>query len=131
MYHFHLAHAKDTQGRWFVNLFFVRFPPNHEAIALYLMMNDERFLNSLFSVNLFPSNSTHLLWKRNLESYEYLESCSHQWQALFPSTVGNNSMSLDHWILQVFDTDSSIHTCNNVLGALIPTFIIGRLSRVC
>jgi hypothetical protein len=65
------------------------------------------------------------------ESYEYLEVYSHQWKALSPSTVGNTSMSLDQCILQVFNTDSSIHTCKNVLSALIPTFIIGRLSHIC
>jgi hypothetical protein len=65
-----------------------------------------------------------------LESYEYLEACSHQWQVLPPSTVGNTSMSLDRWILQVFDLNTFIHTCKNVLGALIPTFIISRLSRI-
>jgi hypothetical protein len=95
------------------------------------VLNDERFLNSLLSVGLLPSTSTHLFWKRDLESYEYLEACSHQWQVLSPSTVGNTSMSPDRWILQVFDLNTFIHTCKNVLGALIPTFIIGRLSHVC
>jgi hypothetical protein len=131
MYRFHLSHTKDAQGRWSVNLFFVRFPPNHEAPALYLVLTDERFLNALLLVGLFPSTSAPLLWKQDLESYEYLEACSHQWQALWPSTVGNTSMSHDRWILQVFNTSSFIHTCKNVLGALIPTFIIGRLSHVC
>jgi hypothetical protein len=77
MYYLHLAHAKDAQGRWFVNMFFIRFPPNHEAPALYLMLTDERCLNALLSVGLLPSTSTHLFWKRDLESYEYLEACSH------------------------------------------------------
>jgi hypothetical protein len=77
VYRLHLAHAKDTQGRWFVNMFFVRFPPNHEAPALYLMLTDERCLNALLSAGLFPSTSAHLFWKRDLESYEYLEACSH------------------------------------------------------
>jgi hypothetical protein len=40
-------------------------------------------------------------------------------------------MSHDRWINQVFDLNTFIHTCKNVLGALIPTFIIGRMSRVC
>ena len=32
--------------------------------------------------------------------FECLETCSHQWQVLSPSTVfGNTSMSLDRWIL--------------------------------
>ena len=35
-------------------------------------------------------------------------------------------MSLDQWISQVFDTNSFIHIFKDVLGALIPTFIIGR-----
>jgi hypothetical protein len=77
MYHLHLAHVKDAQGRWFVNMFFIRFPPNHEATTLYLVLNDERCLNALLSAGLFPSESTHLLWKYDLDSYEYLEACSH------------------------------------------------------
>jgi hypothetical protein len=40
-------------------------------------------------------------------------------------------MSPDRWILQVFDPKSFIHICKNVLGALIPTFIIGVLSHIC
>jgi hypothetical protein len=40
-------------------------------------------------------------------------------------------MSPNQWISQVFDTDSFIHTYRNVLGALMPTFIIGMLSRIC
>jgi hypothetical protein len=77
MYRLHLAHTKDTHGHWFVNMFFVQFPPNHQALALYLMLNDERCLNALLSAGLLPSTSTHLLWRRDLESYEYLEACSH------------------------------------------------------
>jgi hypothetical protein len=61
MYRFHLAHVKDAEGRWFMNLFFIRFPPNHEAPTLYLALTDERFLNALLSVGLFPSTSTHYL----------------------------------------------------------------------
>ena len=93
MYRLHFAHAKDAQGRWFVNMFFIRSPPNHEAPNLFLILIDERCLNALLSMGLFPSKSTHLFWKRDLESYEYLEACSHQWQALSPLTVGNTSMS--------------------------------------
>jgi hypothetical protein len=40
-------------------------------------------------------------------------------------------MSPDLWILQVFDADSFIHTCKNVLDALMPTFIIDSLYHVC
>jgi hypothetical protein len=129
MYRLHLAHAKDAHGRWFVKLFFIRFPPNHEALALF-MLTDEICLNAIISAGLFPSTSAHLFWKWDLEYCEYLEACSHQCQALLPSTIGNTLMSPDQWILQVFETDSFIHTCKNVLGALIPTFIIGRFSRV-
>jgi hypothetical protein len=73
----HLVHVKDAQGRWFLNMFFVRVHPNHETIVLYLMLTDERCLNSLLSLGLLPSTSAHLLWKQGLESYEYLEACSH------------------------------------------------------
>jgi hypothetical protein len=75
--HFHLAHAKDTWVHWFVNLFFVQFPPNHKAPTLYLVLTDERCLNVLLLAGLFPSTSAHLLWKWGLDSYEYLEACSH------------------------------------------------------
>jgi hypothetical protein len=60
MYHLHLAHAKDAQGRWFVNMFFVRSPSNHEAPALFLVLTDERCLNALLSAGLFPLTSAHL-----------------------------------------------------------------------
>jgi hypothetical protein len=40
-------------------------------------------------------------------------------------------MSPDQWISQMFDTSSFIHIFRDVLGALINTFIIGMLSRVC
>jgi hypothetical protein len=95
VYLLHLVHAKNAQVCWFVNMFFFRFPPNHEAPDLYLVLTDERFLNDLLLAGLFPSNSAHLFWKRDLESYQYLEAYSHQWKALSPSTVGNTSMYPD------------------------------------
>jgi hypothetical protein len=70
MYCLHLAHVKDAQGRWFVNMFFFRFPLNHQAPTLYLVLNDERCLNALISPGLLPSTSTHLFWRRDIESYE-------------------------------------------------------------
>jgi hypothetical protein len=114
-----------------MNMFFARVPPNHQATYLYLVLTDERFLNSLLLIGLIPSTSAHLFQKRDLESYGYLQDCSHQWQVLSPLTFGNTSMSLDRWILQVFNLKSIIHTFKNVLDALIRTFIIGRLSHVC
>jgi hypothetical protein len=77
MYHLHLTHAKDAQGCWFVNMFFVRSPPNHEAPALFFVLYDERCLNALLSAGLFPSTSDHVFWIRDLDFYEYLEACSH------------------------------------------------------
>jgi hypothetical protein len=62
LYLLHLAHAKDAQGHWFMNMFFVQSPPNHEAPALFLMLTDERWLNALLSAGLFPSTSSHLFW---------------------------------------------------------------------
>jgi hypothetical protein len=75
----HLVNARDAHCHWFMNIIFIRAPPNHQTIYLYLMLDDERFLNALLSVGLLPSNSTHLFWKQDLESYEYLEACNHQW----------------------------------------------------
>jgi hypothetical protein len=77
MHCLHLVHLKDAQGCWFVNMFFVRVTTNHQYIDLYLMLNDERFLNALLSMGLLPSNLAHLFWKQDLESYEYLEDCNH------------------------------------------------------
>jgi hypothetical protein len=50
-------------GSLFMNILFVQDSPNHKAISLYLMLNDERFPNSLLSVGLLPSTSNHILWK--------------------------------------------------------------------
>jgi hypothetical protein len=61
VYRLHLEHMKDAQVRWFVNMFFIRFPPNHEALALFLVLIDERCLNSLLLAGLFPSTSAHFL----------------------------------------------------------------------
>jgi hypothetical protein len=77
MYHLHLAHVKDAQGHWFFNMFFIRFPPNHEALDLYLVLTDERCLNYVLSTSFFPSNSAYLFWIWDLDSYEYLEAYSH------------------------------------------------------
>jgi hypothetical protein len=95
-----------------------------------LVLTDEICPNAILPAGLLPSTSAHLFYKLDLESYEYLEDCSHQWQVLPPSIVGNTSMSLNRWILQVFNINTLIHTCKNVLDALIPTFIIGRLYHV-
>jgi hypothetical protein len=61
---FHVPLALVTRerhtGHWFVNMFFVRFPPNYEAPSLYLMLTDERFLNVVLSTGLLPSTSAHL-----------------------------------------------------------------------
>jgi len=77
VYRLHLSHMKDAQGHWFVNMFFVRFLTNYEAPAFYLILNDVRCLNALLSTGLLPLNLAHLLWKQDLESYEYFEACSH------------------------------------------------------
>jgi hypothetical protein len=61
MHYLHLVHAKDAQGRWFVNIFFVQVPLNHQAPTLYLVLNHERSLNSLLSTGILPSTSAHLL----------------------------------------------------------------------
>jgi hypothetical protein len=77
VYRLHLAHAKDAQVHWFVNMFFVRSPPNYEAPALFLVLTDERCLNSLLLAGLFPLTSSHLFGIWDLEFYEYLKDCSH------------------------------------------------------
>jgi hypothetical protein len=77
VYHLHLAHVKDLEGHCIVNVFFIQSPPNHKALSLYLVSNDERCLNYLLSMGLLPSSSAHLFWKWDLESYEYLEACNH------------------------------------------------------
>jgi hypothetical protein len=77
MYCLHLAHMKDAQGHWFLNMFFVRSPPNPEAPTLFLLLTNEVFLNALLSAGLFPLTSSHVFWIRDLEIYEYLKASSH------------------------------------------------------
>jgi hypothetical protein len=77
VYCLHLVHAKDALGHWFVNMFFICSPPNYEAPTLFLVPTDERCLDDLILVGLFPSNSAHLFWIWDLKFYEYLEAYSH------------------------------------------------------
>jgi hypothetical protein len=60
MHFFHLVHVKDIQGCWFVNMLFILVSSNHKAIALYLMLINEIFLNTLLSTGLLPSTLAHL-----------------------------------------------------------------------
>jgi hypothetical protein len=78
VHYLHMVHKKYEWGHWFMNILFIRVPPNNQDISLYLVLTDERCLNSLLSAGLLKSNSSHLFWKRGLESYEYLEACSHE-----------------------------------------------------
>jgi hypothetical protein len=54
MYYLHLVHARDAHDHWFVNILFFYNPPNRQAIVLFLVLDDERFLNYLFSVGFLP-----------------------------------------------------------------------------
>ena len=54
-------------------------PSTLYSFAEYLMLDDGGCLNALLSVDFIPSNSDHLFWDLNLESFECLETCSHQW----------------------------------------------------
>jgi hypothetical protein len=110
MYYFHLVHMRDAHGPWFVNILFIQYLPNHKDIALYLTLDDERCFNSLLSTCILPLTSADLFWNRDLELYEYLEACSHEWQVLQPSKIGNTLISLDRWILQLFKLNTLIHT---------------------
>jgi hypothetical protein len=47
-----MVHAKDTQVHWFMNILFIRVPPNHQVIVLYLVLTDERCLNALLLAGL-------------------------------------------------------------------------------
>jgi hypothetical protein len=60
VHYLHMVHAKNAQGHWFVNILFVRVPPNHQSISLYLVLTDEQCLNDILLVGLLPSNSAHL-----------------------------------------------------------------------
>jgi hypothetical protein len=70
MYYLHMVHVRDAYDHWFLNILFVRDPPNYQDISLYLVLDEEIFLNALLSIGLLPLNSTHLLWNQDLESYE-------------------------------------------------------------
>jgi hypothetical protein len=40
MHYLHMVHARYTHGHLFMNIPFVRDPPNHQAIYLYLVLDD-------------------------------------------------------------------------------------------
>ena len=94
-------------------------------IVEYLMLVDGGFLNSLLPMNSIPSTSDHLFWNSILESFEYLETYSHQCQVISPSTVLRiHQCPLIDGFLQVFYLSTYIHTCYIALCILIPIFII-------
>jgi hypothetical protein len=63
MHYLHLVHARYAKGRWFMKILIIQSPSNHQAIALYLVLTDERCLNALLSTGLLSSNSAHIFWK--------------------------------------------------------------------
>jgi hypothetical protein len=93
VHYLHMVHARDARGHWFINILFVSGPRIYQSISLYLMLDDEIFLNALLSTGLLQSTSSHLFWNQDLELYEYLKSSSHKWKVLPPLAVGNTSMS--------------------------------------
>ena len=48
-------------------------------VVEYLMFVDGGCLSSLLLVDSIPSTSDHLFWNRSLESFDFLETYSHQW----------------------------------------------------
>ena len=78
----------------------------------YLMLYDGGFLNSLLLADSILSTSDNLLWDRILESLECLQTYIHQRYILLPSTVlGIHQCPLIDGLFQVFDLNTSIHTC--------------------
>jgi hypothetical protein len=63
MHYLHLVYMRDEHGHWFMNILFIRDPPNNQSIAFYLVINCERLPNALLSTGLLPLTSTHLFWK--------------------------------------------------------------------
>ena len=49
------------------------------SVAEHLFLVDGGCLNSLLTADSIPSNSDHLSWDRSLDSFECLETYSHQW----------------------------------------------------
>ena len=89
-------------------------------------------LNSLLPADSIPSTLYHLLWNRDLDSIECLDTYSHQWQVLFPSIVlGIHQCSLIDGLSQVLDLNTSIHTYLIPLCTLIPVIIISGISQIC
>jgi hypothetical protein len=133
VYYLHLVLTRDAHGCWFVNILFIRALPNHQDISLYLTLDDEICLNALLSVGLLPSTSAHLFWNQDIDLYEYLEACSHQWKVLPPSIVGNTLMSPDRWIIQVLDLNTLITLveCNQCLETYFNYWwVISRLLTI-
>ena len=49
------------------------------SVVEYLVLVDGGCLNALLLADSIPSTSDHLFWNRVLESFECLETYSHQW----------------------------------------------------
>ena len=84
-------------------------PSTLYSFVEYLMLDDGGCLNALLPSDFIPSTPDHL---ESRVIFECLETCSHQWQVLSPSTVFENTlMSPNRWILSSVDINTSIRTC--------------------
>ena len=82
------------------------------SVVEYIMFVVGGFLNSLLPTDSIPLNFDHLLWIRDLDSIECLDTCIDQWQVLSPSTIlGIHQCPLIDGFFQVFNLNTSIHTC--------------------
>ena len=54
-------------------------PSTLYSFVEYLVLDDGGYLNSLLPANFIPSTLDHLFWDRILDSFECLETYSHQW----------------------------------------------------
>ena len=108
-------------------------PSTLYIFAEYLVLDDERFLNSLLPMDFIPSTLDHLF------SYWNLESWWVPWD-LQSSVAG--SLAIDSlceyinvpWLMDPLKCSTSTHLFTLVSlhsSTLIPIFIIGGWSRVC
>ena len=88
-------------------------PSTLYIFAEYLVLDDGGCLNSLIPVDFIPSNSNHLFWDRNLESFSSSLRLavingrfSHHRYFL-----GIHQCPLINGFYQVFDLNTFIHTC--------------------
>ena len=108
-------------------------PSTLYSLDEYLVLDNEGCINALLSTHFIPSNSNHLLWDRNLESF-----LSALRLVVISGNFSRHQQFWEYinvpWSMDPLKCSTSTHLFTLVSlhsSTLIPIFIIGGWSRVC